>query len=235
MGKYTVPAALAACVALGLWLPAAISSVGMKRPLSMGASVAALALFHALAVPALQVKPPLTDNALTLASGLTHPRTAALFIVVASFVAFTAAASRTMSGRLGGRVFVGLLACSMVASTAETFKVMLSGDDRSPYRPFRECCFQRTVDTLNQTLAPADTIIAPKDIGYYFHGSSYRLDAARYTSQGMAGAVETIRGAGIRHAVDSSANPVQDSDRVFREAGLVPMERVGDFVIYGPR
>jgi hypothetical protein len=51
----------------------------------------------------------------------------------------------------------------------------------------------------------------------------------------MAGAVETIRGAGIRHAVDSSANPVQDSDRVFREAGLVPMERVGDFVIYGPR
>lgn len=234
MGKYTFPAALTAGVALGLWIPGAISSVRLNRPFLMGLSVVGLALFHTLAVPPLQVKPPLSEHALTLASGLTDPRTVALCIVVASFMAFTALAVRAMSGLVLGRLVVALLACSMVASTVEAFNVMLSPDDRSPYRPFLECCFAPTVETLNRALTPTDTIIAPKDIGYYFHGRSYRLDAARYTSQGMTGAVETIRQAGIRHAVDSSANPVQDSDRIFREAGLAPVEHVGDFVIYGP-
>jgi hypothetical protein len=50
----------------------------------------------------------------------------------------------------------------------------------------------------------------------------------------MPGAVDLVRHAGIRYAVDSTANPVQDSAEIFRQAGLVPWQRIGDFVIYGP-
>ena len=83
-------------------------------------------------------------------------------------------------------------------------------------------------------MTPSDTIIGPKDIGYYFHGQAYALDSARYTKRGVTGALALLRRAGIRYAVDSTANPVQDSAEIFRQAGLVPMQRLGDFVIYGP-
>lgn len=234
MGKYTFPAALAAGVALALWIPCAISDVRSKRPAVLWASIAALVLVYVFAAPPLQVKPPLSDSPMTLASGLTDPRAVALLGVFTGFAAFAAAAVYAMSGPLLGRVAFALLVCLAVSSTVEAVQVMSSADDRSPYRPFRECCFGPAVDALNRTLAPSDTIIGPKDIGYYFHGQSYALDGARYTSQGMTGAVDLVRHAGIRYAVDSTANPVQDSAEIFRQAGLVPWQRIGDFVIYGP-
>jgi hypothetical protein len=234
MGKYTFPAAIAAAIALGSWLPGHLASVHVRKPLLLALGVACLLMFHVLAVSPLQIKPSAADaELLTLASGLTHPRTIALGLVVASFAAFAALAHLAFSGAVPARLAAALLACAIVANSVEAIKVMRSADDRSPYRPFEERGFEPAVRRLNRTLAATDKIIGPKDFGYYFHGRSYRLDGIRYTRTGEADVVETIRRSGIAHAVDSAANPILDSDRLFREAGLQPVERVGDFVIYG--
>jgi len=234
MGKYTFPAGVSAAMALGLWLPGLLSNVRVRKPAVLAIAGTALLIFHVLALPALQVKPSGADaSALTLAAGLTHPRTIALALVVGSFAAFALVVSRAIAGTAPARIAVTLLVCAIVANSVETFKVMLSADDRSPYRPFEERGFEATVRRLNQDLAPTDTIIGPKDFVYYFRGRSYRLDGIRYSETGEADVVETIRRSGITHAVDSAANPILDSDRLFREAGLQPVDRVGDFVIYG--
>lgn len=234
MGKYTFPAGVAAAVALALWLPGVLSSVRVRKPVMLATAAMALLIVHVLAVPALQVRPAGPDaSTLTVAAGLTHPRTIALALVVGSFAAFALFVSRAVAGPALARVAAALLACAMVANSVETFKVMLSPNDRSPYRPFDERGFEPAVQMLNRDLAPTDKIIGPKDFGYYFHGRSYRLDGIRYSRTGEADVVETIRRSGIAHAVDSAANPILDSDRLFREAGLEPVERVGDFVIYG--
>ncbi|HKY22114.1 MAG TPA: hypothetical protein VJM31_12935 [Vicinamibacterales bacterium] len=234
MGKYTFPAAVAAAVALGLWLPGLVSTVRVKKPVLLTFAAAALLTFQVLAVPALQVKPAAAhEPLLTLSSGLTHPRTVALSLVAAGFAVFTLVVSRAVSGPALARVAVALLTCAMVANTVEAFKVMLSPDDRSPYRPLAERGFEPAVQRLNRVLSPADKLIGPKDVGYYFHGRAYRLDGIRHTTTGEADVVNTIRRSGVAYAVDSATNPVPDSDRLFREAGLQPIERVGDFVIYG--
>lgn len=197
MGKYTFPASVAAAVALGLWLPGHLSNVRIRKPLMLAIGAAALLTFHLLAVPPLQVKPAAADaGMLTIASGLTHPRTLALALVVASFAAFSLLVSRAVSGTAMARLAVALLACAILANSVEAVKVMRSADDRSPYRPFEERGFEPAVQMLNRTLAPTDKIIGPKDFGYYFHGRSYRLDGIRYSRTGEADVVETIRRSG---------------------------------------
>lgn len=231
MGKYTYPGAVAAAIAVALWLAGQLGNVRVTKPVLFGAAVAALAIIHVAGMPPLQVKEP-SEQAVTLASGLANPRMRALLLVVIGFGVFTAVAMRAMTGRGMSRVAAALLVCAIVANTAEAFKLMLSPDDRSPYRPFRERGFEPMVESLNDALLATDTIIAPKDVGYYFKGRSHRLDAIRY-EKGESAVDAAIRSSHIEHAVDSAVNPVDGSDRLFRAAGLEVVARVGDFLIYG--
>ena len=233
MGKYTFPAAIAASIALALWLPAVIAEVRLRRPMVAATAAVGLIVFLALWVPPLVVKTASVEQpALTIASAATHPRNTALAAVVGSFAVFCLAALKALSGPTVGRVAAALIACAAAAAVTETPKVMLAEDDRSPYRAFDERGFEDVVDRLNAR-ASTDKLIGPKDIGYYFHGRSYALDGMRYTPTGEADVVEFIRRAGIAYAVDSTKNPIQDSDTLFRRAGLIPVEQAGDFVIYG--
>ena len=233
MGKYTFPAAIAASIALGLWLPEAVADVRLHRPALLAAAAAGLVIIHAYAVPPLLVKTAsIQEPALTIARAVTHPRNTALAALVGSFAVFSMAASRALSGPALGRIAAALTLCAMAASATETPKVMLSTDDRSPYRVFDERGFDTVVERLNARAA-AGKLIGPKDIGYYFHGRSYELDGIRYTPTGETDVVDVIRRREIEYAADSTKNPVQDSETLFRRAGLVPVERTGDFVIYG--
>jgi len=144
-----------------------------------------------------------------------------VWVLSIGFAVFGVVAMRSLSGPVFGRIAAALSVCAIVASVTDTPKVMLSADDRSPYRAFAERGFEDAVERLN-TLAAADKLIGPKDIGYYFRGRSYALDGIRYTPTGETDVVELIQRAGIGYAVDSTQNPVQDSDALFRRAGLVP-------------
>ncbi len=233
MGKYTFPAAVAASIALGLWLPQQLRTVRFTKPSLLGIAAALLLVWHIALIPPLQVKEPAAAaGPAMVATALRNPRNIALLVTIAGFALFAAITTRALSGSQGARLATALLVCATVANSVEAVKLMLSPDDRSPYRPFRERGFESAVQTLNRTLLPTDTIIAPKDVGFYFNGRAYRLDAIRALS-GPEGVTATIRDAHIRHATDSTANPVQDSDRLLREAGLEPVEHIGDFVVYG--
>lgn len=235
MGKYTFPAAVAAAAALGLWLPAQLNGMQLTKPRLLVAAVVALLMFHVALVPALEVKAPAIEAAaMSLRAAITDPRNLALALTLAGFAAFVSVAGRSLAGATqAGRVAVLLLTCAAVGNTVDAFKVMLSADDRSPYRPFRERGFEALIQTLNQRLGQADTLIAPKDVGFYFHGRSYRLDAIR--DLGGPGAVaRLVRDVGISHAADSTLNPaLPNMDEVFRGAGLTDGERVEDYTIYG--
>jgi hypothetical protein len=169
---------------------------------------------------------------LTIAGALGHPRNAAFAALVGSFAVFCVAAMNALSGPAVGRVAAALVMCAAATAVTQTPKVMLSADDRSPYRAFDERGFEEVIVRLNAR-ASTGKLIGPKDIGYYFRGRSYALDGIRYTPTGETDVVELIRRAGIGYAVDSTKNPIRDSDTLFRRAGLTPVEQAGDFVIYG--
>ena len=125
-----------------------------------------------------------------------------------------------------------LLAAVVAVNTVDCLKLMLSPDDRSPYRPFRERGFQSLITTLNQQLTDSDLIIAPKDVGRYVRARSYALEAAR-DFEGAEAIVQLVRQERITHGVDSVTNPaLLNTETLFRQAGLSNVQFVGDFAIY---
>src|SRR5205814_372094 len=134
-----------------------------------------------------------------------------------------------------GRLAALLVIAAVVGNSVDAFKLMRSDDDRSPYRAFRDRGFAAVIQRLNAQLAPSEVIVAPQDVGYYFHGRYYALDVAR-DHEGVEAIVPLIRREGIRYGVDLAANPsVIDIEARFRQAGLSESERVGDFVVYARR
>jgi hypothetical protein len=233
MGKYTVPAGLAGAVALALWLPAQYRGVHVTRPFLLGAAVAALAVLQVTTIPPLEVKSPAIEGLVrSVAVALINPRNLAFVMTLAGFAAFVAIAWRSVaSGSRQGRLAALLVACAVVSNTVNCLKVMSSPDDRSPYRPFREAGFEAMIDTINRELSPAGILIAPKDVGFYFKGRSYHLEAIRDRDAASA-VVPLIRDKGVHYAVDSRLNPAVPASW-FADGGLVELQRVGDFTIYG--
>jgi hypothetical protein len=234
MGKYTFPAAVSAAVAIGFWFPARVREVRFARPVLFLAAAFALLVFHVTTVPALEVKVPAADVVpMTLGAAIADPRNLALALTLGGFATFLAIAYRSLSGGTSmSRVAALLLTCAVVANTVGGFKLMLSPDDRSPYRPFRERGFEAMVEALNQQLAGTDTLIAPKDVGFYYRGPSYSLEATRDLG-GPAVIVALIRTSAVSHAADSMINPALPG-AVFLGAGLSSRRRIDDYVIYGP-
>jgi dolichyl-phosphate-mannose-protein mannosyltransferase len=235
MGKYTFPAAIAAAAALALWLPAQLQDVRFVRPATFIAASVGLLGFQAAVVPPLIIKDAISSAPTNLMGALTDPRNVALLLTLGGFGVFAAIARRALSGGTAmGRTAGVLVACAVVANSAEAWNVMVSPDDRSPYRAFREQGYEALIVTLNRRLSTTDTLIAPKDVGFYFHGWSYATDVIR-DFEGRDGVAGLIREGRSSHAADSLANPALGSAReVFQLTGLVELERIGDFVLYGP-
>jgi hypothetical protein len=235
MGKYTFPAAVAAAIGLGRWLPRHIAALRWQNGASGAAALLALLLFHIAVLGPLEVKAPSAESRVTgILSAFTDERNLSLMATVAGFGAFVAIGRRSIAGVLPvGRLAALLLMCTVVANTVNCFKLMTSLDDRSPYRAFRERGFGAVVRALNERVDEADIVLVPKDIGFYAVSRYYDLETVR-DHDGVDKIAALVRNAGITRAADSIANPaLPDIAAVLNGVNLQPLVRVDDFQIYG--
>jgi hypothetical protein len=235
MGKYTFPAAVAAAIGLGRWLPRHIAALRWQNGARGAAALLALLIFHIAVLGPLEVKAPSAESRVTgILSAFTDERNLSLMATVAGFGAFVAIGRRSIAGVLpAGRLAALLLMCTVVANTVNCFKLMTSLDDRSPYRAFRERGFGAVVRALNERVDEADIVLVPKDIGFYAVSRYYDFETVR-DYDGVDTIAALVRNAGITRAADSIANPaLPDTRALLSSVNLPPVAQVDDFQIYG--
>jgi hypothetical protein len=233
IGKYTFSGALTLVIASGELARRDIEGVELHRYRLLVTAVVLLAAFHAVAVPALQVKPRLSIRPVQgLLDAARDPRNFSLLLSIVSFGAFAVIVRPLMRGTFAQKATVLSVWYVVAANPVNAAKVLLSPDDRSPYRPLEERGFESLVRGLNARFGPTETVFVPKDVGYYFHGSHYRLEDT-FARQGKDTVLKVLQSGTIAAVADSRAFPLLEPE-LRAAAGLTPVEVHGDWVVYRP-
>ncbi len=227
MGKYTVPAALALAAAAGYEIAGAIADARIERARSLFGIAVALAALHVWIGP-LQLRPTSVNLAgMTLAQALADPRNGYLLLsgvsgVLAALLAMRAGARPSRAANWA----IGLLIYIAAANAAGEFRLVTARADRSPLRPFVDTGFRDVVAYLNEAAGTEDVILAPKDIGYYFHGRHYRAEIASRDLR------ELTFSPYVRFVVDSRVYPLLPDWTAIERAGFARVRSVGDYEVF---
>jgi aryl-alcohol dehydrogenase-like predicted oxidoreductase len=119
-----------------------------------------------------------------------------------------------------------------VAPPIEAAKLRAAPFELSPYRPLAERGFRETVGLLDRSLGPDAVIVAPKDVGYYFHGRHHPIEAV-WSYEGPEALRSLMRSPAVCAVVDSTAYPLLSAEDL--AAGLPPAATavpIGSFVVY---
>jgi hypothetical protein len=221
IGKYAFPAAIAATLAIADRLADALLAARVERPARLGLLTVSLLAVHLACVPELQLKPAgLVDpRSRPLLEAIQDPRGVALAVTLVSFGVFAAISRPGLA--------VAALAYLLAANPVNQCKSALAPYDRSPLRPLPESGFRDTIAFLTSSSA-APVIVAPKDVGYYYRGPHWPLEAL-YAFGGEGAVRETLGSSKVTLAVDSTKFPLLTPD-IAKE--LVVVRRIGDFVVY---
>src|SRR5260370_39986770 len=112
-----------------------------------------------------------------------------------------------------------------MANPIDVAKLAVVAPGPSPYRACNEPGFYATLDFLkaSQRDHPNEVILAPKDMGFYFHGSHYGMEDV---PGGEYGDISTRPD--VRYVVDSTLYPpVGGLDGVMREPSLSAVKQLG--------
>lgn len=219
-GKYLFPAVFAGLMAFAALEGASFSFFRIRRYL-IGMGLFLLAL-HVFMVPPLQERfPSLQVHASGWAALLWNERTRGLLISLAGFAAlfFFGKRSAGISGASQFTFF--LLIYLLAANPAGALKAAFSSDDRSPYRIVQERGFEETAGFLNAEAKNGQTLLAPKDLGFYYKGRYYFSDDPEAQSAGTA----------ADFAADSEKFPLLEP-AVLAAGNFKPFKKTGDFMIY---
>ena len=232
VGKYTVPPVAAGVLAAGIEFGNRLAA--LQKPdvrshalLVAGGAVVAAVVLLLVGTP-LQFRPPGFG---AVEESIVNPPHVYLGLKFVAFGVVLFGAWRLFRGRSRAEVWTAALAAYLlIANPIDVARLAVIAPGSSPYRPYNEPGFYATVDFLNasQRDHPNEVILAPKDMGFYFHGSHYGLEdvpAAEY------GDISTRPD--VRYVVDSTLYPtVPGIDGVMRDRSLSEVKRVGAFVVY---
>jgi hypothetical protein len=235
IGKYTAPpvatGVLAAGIEFGNRLMALQKPVLRSRDLIVaGGAVAAAVLLLLVGTP-LQFRPPGFYVSTGLGQSIVNPPHVYLLLKLVAFALLLFGAWRLLRRRPRSEVWtVAAVAYLLIANPIDVAKLAVVAPGSSPYRAYHETGFDATVGFLNATQSnhPGEVILAPKDIGFYFHGSHYGLEDV------AGGAVGDIsRQPDVRYVVDSTLYPtVSGLDGLMRDRSLREVKHIGAFVVY---
>lgn len=234
MGKYTVPAAMAIAIVVGVEGARGLADLRVTRAVPLLMVAAALAALHLVIVPPIVVRPPdaFAAAGAGLAAGAANPRSLYLLVAVAAGLLACAIWQRTFTaGATASRTILAMMLWLAAVNPIAQARVVLSSADRSPLRPFEEYGFGDAVRWLREHAAPDAVVICPKDIGLRFGGRYYAIEP--YAGEWRDVLVDTLRRADVRFVVDSNTYPSLRDRRPLEEAGFAPVAAAGDFVIYG--
>jgi hypothetical protein len=236
-GKYAFPVVLAGVIAAGHELAVWLQSVRVTHWVVFSFLVALLAIFHFLAIPALQVRP---GGFYLLSVGLRQAvldiRNLYVLATLAGFGVFVFFARRFVVGaRKQTSLAAVLVVYVLVANPINSAKVLLSSADRSPYRPFEDRGFRETVDYLNRNLEPTDVIVCPKDIGFYFKGKHYPTESI-LALDGLGELARLVSSPEVRYIIDSEKYPtIPAGNLTLNGSSLLRVEQISDYVVYAHR
>ena len=235
-GKYTMPAAVAAAMAIAATLAPAWSSVGVGHPWTLAAAIAAAAIVHAL-LPAPQIRPGVFDlDHTSLRSALWDMRNISVAVSCMTWgsAAWLAARYWLTSSSRQVSLALTLTICVVVAAPITTARLAGFGFERGPMRPPQEQGFELTVAYLNRTAPDGAVIVAPKDIGYYYRGRSYGLE--RLLAEHGAEALSSVgREPNVMYVVDSARYPIVTRPQELAAIGFDHIEHIGDFLVFAKR
>jgi hypothetical protein len=234
-GKYTFPLVLIGVIAVANQLPNALRSITITRRTLFAALILFLAVFHLIAVDGLQVRlPGINLHTTGFWDAISDVRNLNLLWTLVAFVVFfTLASLFSIRGKKGMALLFVLVVYVLVANPINTVKIVVSSDDRSPYRALQEQGFTETVQHLNSTLDEESVILSPKDVGYYFKGRYYETEGLQEPPGGSTLLRHVAFSGQIRFVVDSVKFPtIANRDLLLRSSPFVPVRRIGDFVIY---
>lgn len=223
-GKYMAPAAFAGALGAGLWMVLVWQRMAVRRRGALGAVLASFAVALALMpLSRLRVGPA----ARSVEDLLADPRTFTLLALVAGVGAVALAASRLIAAPSRALAAGAAVACVLaVTAVVEQSRVVFARADNGPLRSGVDQGFNALIARLHALDASA-AILAPKEVGYYYRGASYPLEAVGYG--GDAAIVRVARQPDVRAIVDTREGPA----RAVRDAldGLT-VEQIGSFLLY---
>ncbi|HEX6322906.1 MAG TPA: hypothetical protein VFZ36_04205, partial [Vicinamibacterales bacterium] len=226
-GKYMAPAALAGALGAGLWLARAWARIRIVRPVWLAAALAALgALTAVMASPRVRVG----AAAPSLDAAMRDPRNLAALVMLAGAVLLALAARRFIEAPARAVRAGFALACALaVTSVIDQARVVFSPADNGPLRAGTEMGFDALVRRLN-ALEDAPVILAPKEIGYYYRGRFYPLEAAAARGPGTVARLSARPE--VRIVIDTIERPVIAGPDGVPGSDL---EQVGTFRVYVKR
>ena len=234
-GKYSFPAVLSGVIALGHQISSSRYPERIAHTRTFLILVLGLLVVHLIGVPPLQLRPPGFDlRSAGLRQAVADSRNVHLLVSVGAFAAFLIVTRYVVLAekRETGLLLTLLLIYVLTANPINAMKILLSADDRSPYRPFRDRGFTQTVELLNTTLRRDDVILSPKDVGFYFRGKHYSTEQT-LAFHGVFGLRRLALSSEVDYVVDSEKYPtIPERDLLVGTPSIVPLKRIGDFVIY---
>lgn len=234
-GKYTVPAALFGGVAVGIELARAWGGIELERPRAFKLALAGLAIVASV-LPVPYSRLPSTERTADFARQVLDPRNVSAGVVgaLAGGIAFMGARRWIRAATRVQAAEVALAASLAVVAMVTVPRVMLSTDDRGPFRPYRERGFRETAAYLNAHATAADAIMGEKEFARYFHGRVFHLGRLLATP-GPAGTLDLARRPDVRFIVDSATYPDVLEPGFFDALDIARVESIGDFRIYVKR
>jgi hypothetical protein len=225
-GKYAAPAALAGALGAGIWLARNWTHIRITRPGTLAGALAALGVLTAVLVsPRVRVG----TAAPSLDAAFLDPRNLALLVMLAGAGLIALSARRVIEAPARALCAGFALACALaVTSVIDQARVVFSPADNGPLRAGTERGFDALVRRLN-ALEDAPVILAPKEIGYYYRGRSYPLEAA--AARGGDAVARLSARPEVRIVIDTIERPVVAGSGV----SGAEMEQVGTFRVYVKR
>jgi hypothetical protein len=232
IGKYTVPPVATGVLAAGIEFGNRL--MALQKPdvrshalVVVGGAVAAAVLLLLVGTP-LQFRPPGFG---AVEESIVNAPHVYLGLKLVAFGLVLFGAWRLLRGRPRSQVWTAALAAYLlIANPIDVAKLAVVAPGSSPYRAYNEPGFYATVDFLNasQRDHPNEVILAPKDMGFYFHGSHYGMEDV---PGGEYGDIATRPD--VRYVIDSTLYPtVPGIDGVMRDHSLSEVKHIGAFVVY---
>jgi hypothetical protein len=234
-GKYTMPAAFTAALAIGVSMAPAWRALTVSRPLACAGAIMVLAIVEVLLpLPRIRAGGYYDLGSAQLWASAIDPRNVSLAATFVLTIALAGAAGRwwIAAGRQGAvapALVVGLAVIAVVTTT----RVAGPNADNGPIRPAFDQGFAATVSYLQRAVPPGAMILVPKDVGYYSGVRYFSLEDTLHN--GLAMARGAARLPDVRFIVDSRAYPVIVDPDFYDGIDIARVDAVGDWRVYVKR
>ena len=238
-GKYIVPGIWCGIVSAGYYLRLSLARADRNDVNRWLLAVGALTAVHIIAIRSIRIKPSgAYVYAMTWFRVLSDERNVYLVASIAVFALCYFVMRYFMPrhgvGGTGAPVFCLAAAAYLIAANSvDSLKVAFVLPEGSPYRTSVDAGFGQTIEYLNGLVEGSDTVIVPKDMGYYLRSKYHPTETL--VQEGLG----STKLSDVRFVVDSVVNSSVPMP-LLAEWGMTQSKRIGDFIVsenkeYKPR